>query len=137
MGEGDGSKGDEIGIYIREPIRFHVWPFNYGNYPSHQEGNREIDEDVTYRIGEGWMKWRLASGILYDKKVPSKLEGKFYRAVARPAMLYGAECWPIKNSHIEKMKVAEIRMLRWMYGLTRLDKIRNGYILAKVAGTVS
>ncbi|KAF3666428.1 putative transmembrane protein 56-B-like isoform X2 [Capsicum annuum] len=34
------------------------------------QGNGEIDEDVSHCIGAGWMKWRLASGILCDKKVP-------------------------------------------------------------------
>ncbi|KAF3625884.1 hypothetical protein FXO37_30633 [Capsicum annuum] len=38
--------------------------------------NGEIDEDVTHRIGVGWMKWRLASEILCDKKVPPKLKKK-------------------------------------------------------------
>ncbi|XP_070024870.1 uncharacterized protein [Nicotiana sylvestris] len=85
----------------------------------------EIDGDVMYRIGVGWMKWRLTSGVLCDKKVPLKLKGKFYRAVIRPAMLYGDECWSVKNSHIQKMKVAKMRMLRWMCGHTMLDKIRN------------
>ncbi|XP_070002810.1 uncharacterized protein [Nicotiana sylvestris] len=92
----------------------------------------QIDEDVTHRIGVGWMKWRLASGVLCDKKVPPLLKGKFYRAVVRPAMLYGTECWPVKNSHIQKMKVAEMRMLRWMCGHTRMDKIRNEDIREKV-----
>ena len=96
------------------------------------QGDGEIDEDVTHRIGAGWMKWRLASGVLCDKKVPPILKGKFYRAVVRPAMLYGAECWPVKNSHIQKMKVAEMRMLRWMCGHTRMDKIRNEDIREKV-----
>ncbi|XP_070013768.1 uncharacterized protein [Nicotiana sylvestris] len=40
-------------------------------------------------------------------------------------MLYGAECWPVKNSYIQRMKVLEMRMLRWMCGHTRIDKIRN------------
>ncbi|XP_019248770.1 PREDICTED: uncharacterized protein LOC109228041 [Nicotiana attenuata] len=35
----------------------------------------EIDEDVTHRIGVGWMKHRLASGVLCDRKVPLKLKG--------------------------------------------------------------
>ncbi|OIT40319.1 exocyst complex component sec6 [Nicotiana attenuata] len=96
------------------------------------EGDGEIDGDVTHRIGAGWWKWRLASGVLCDKKVPQKLKGKFYRVVVRPAMLYGAECWPVKNSHVQRMKVAEMRMLRWMCGLTRLDKIRNEVIREKV-----
>ncbi|KAF3661814.1 Minor histocompatibility antigen H13 [Capsicum annuum] len=99
------------------------------------QSNGEIDEDVSHRIGAGWMKWKLASGVLCDKKVPPKLKGKFYRVVVRPAMLYGAKCWPVKNSHIQKMKVAEMRMLRWMCGLTRGDRVRNGTIREKVGVT--
>ncbi|XP_070035700.1 uncharacterized protein [Nicotiana tomentosiformis] len=99
------------------------------------QGDGEIDEDVTYRIRVEWMKWRLASGILCDKNVPPKLKGKFYRAVVRPAMLYWAECWQVKISHIQKMKVAEMRMLRWMCGHTRMDKIRNEVIRERVGVT--
>ncbi|PHT60418.1 Transmembrane 9 superfamily member 2 [Capsicum baccatum] len=67
------------------------------------QGNGEIDEDVSYRIG-----------------------------AVRPVMLYGAECWPVKNSHIQKLKVTEMRMLRWMCGFTRADRVRNESIWEKV-----
>jgi len=30
------------------------------------QGNGEVDVDVSKRIGAGWMKWRLASGVLCD-----------------------------------------------------------------------
>ena len=56
-----------------------------------------IDEDVNHRIKTRWMKWRQASGILYDKRVPQKLKDKFYRTTVQPAMLYDAECWPTKR----------------------------------------
>ena len=59
-----------------------------------------IDEDVNHRIKARWMKWRQASGILCDKRVPQKLKGKFYRMAVRPAMLYRAECWPTKRRHV-------------------------------------
>ncbi|WMV56312.1 hypothetical protein MTR67_049697 [Solanum verrucosum] len=96
------------------------------------QGSGDIDDDVTHCIGVAWMKWRLASGVLCDKKIPPRLKGKFYRVVVRPALLYGAECWPVKNSHVQKMQVAEMRMLRWMCGHTRSDKIRNEVIREKV-----
>jgi hypothetical protein len=57
----------------------------------------DIDEDVSHRIKAGWMKRRQASRVLCDKRVPQKLKGKFYRTAIRPAMLYGAECWPTKR----------------------------------------
>ncbi|XP_070054044.1 uncharacterized protein [Nicotiana tomentosiformis] len=98
----------------------------------YDKGDGDINEDVTHRIRVGWMEWRLAFGVLCDKKVPPILKGKFYRAVVRLAMLYGAECWPVKNSHIKKMKVAEMRMLIWMRGNTKMDKIRNEDIRNKV-----
>ncbi len=94
--------------------------------------NGEIDEDVSHRIKAGWVKWRQASGILCDKKVPLKLKGKFYKTAIRPAMLYGAECWATKIQHIQKMSVAEMRMLRWMCGHTRRDRIKNDDIRDKV-----
>ncbi|KAJ0587063.1 hypothetical protein HanIR_Chr04g0158951 [Helianthus annuus] len=40
-------------------------------------------------------------------------------------MLYGTDCWAIKKTQARKMEVAEMRMLRWMCGHTRLDRIRN------------
>ncbi|XP_070007691.1 uncharacterized protein [Nicotiana sylvestris] len=47
-------------------------------------------------------------------------------------MMYEVECWPVKNSHIQKMKVTEMRMLTWMCGNTKMDKIRNDDIREKV-----
>ncbi|XP_016442779.1 uncharacterized protein LOC107768188 [Nicotiana tabacum] len=96
------------------------------------QSNGKIDEDVTHRIGAGWIRWRPASRVLCDKNAPPRLKGKFYRVVVRPAMLYGAECWPIKKSHVQKMSVAEMRTLRWMCGHTRKDKIMNEVIKDKV-----
>jgi hypothetical protein len=83
----------------------------------------DIDEDVSHRIKAGWMKWRQASGVLCDKRVPQKLKGKFYRTTIRPAMLYGAECWPTKRRHVQQISVAEMHMLRC--GHTRRDRVRN------------
>ena len=47
-------------------------------------------------------------------------------------MLYGSECWDVKGQHEYKIKVAEMRMLKWMCGHTRKDKIRNTHIHEQV-----
>ncbi|KAF3667332.1 putative multiprotein-bridging factor 1b-like [Capsicum annuum] len=75
-----------------------------------------------------------AEGVV-NCAVPLKLKGKFYRLAVRPAMLYGAECWPVKNFHIQRLKVAEMRMLHWMCGLTREDRVRNEIIRETVGVT--
>ena len=66
-----------------------------------------------------------------DKKIPLKLKGRIYRMVIRPALLYGTE-WSIKWSHIQRMMVAEMRMIHWICGYTRLDKISNEVIRDKI-----
>ncbi|GMP36936.1 hypothetical protein CsSME_00008867 [Camellia sinensis var. sinensis] len=35
----------------------------------------EIDADVAHRIKAGWCKWRSASGVLCDKRIPTRLKG--------------------------------------------------------------
>jgi hypothetical protein len=85
----------------------------------------DIDEDLSHRIKVDWLKWRQASGVLCDPRVPLKLKDKFYRTAIRPAMLYGAECWPTKGRHIQQLSVAEMRMLRWVCGNTRRDRVWN------------
>ena len=48
-------------------------------------------------------------------------------------MLYDTECWAIKRYHAQKMSIAEMRMLRWMCGNTKRDKVRNEDIRNKIS----
>ena len=80
------------------------------------QSDGEIDEDVSHMIRAEWVKWQQASGVLCDRNVPQKLKGKFYRTAIMPVMLYGTECWATKRQHIQKMSVADMRMLRWICG---------------------
>ena len=73
--------------------------------------------------------------MLCDKRMPVGLKDKVYHMVVRPAVLYGSECWPIKKTQVQRLMVAEMRMIRWMCGYTRMDRISDGAIkdLVKVA----
>jgi hypothetical protein len=93
---------------------------------------KEIDEHVSHRIRDGWIKWRQASGVLCDKKVSNKLKDKFYKTTIRPAMMYGAKYLAIKGQHVQKMSVDEIQMLGWICGYIRKDRIRNDDIREKL-----
>jgi len=73
--------------------------------------------------------------VLCDKRMPVRIKGKVYRTVIRPAILYCSECWPIKKTQVQKLRFVEMRMIKWMCGYTRMDRIRNEVIrdLVKVA----
>ena len=85
----------------------------------------ELDAEVTHRVQSGWKNWKRVSGVLCDRRMNMKIKGKVYRTVVRPALMYGAETWALKKAQENKLEVAEMRMLRWMCGVTKLDKIRN------------
>ena len=57
-----------------------------------------------------------------------KLKGKLYKTVIKPEMLYGAETWATTKRQGKRIEVTEMRMLPWMCGVTRKDKIRNEHI---------
>ena len=94
------------------------------------------EREVTRIIQAGWKNWREVSGVLCDTRMPVKLKGKVYKTVVRPAMMYGMEATPIKKVNVKRMNVAEMKMLRWMSGVIRRDRIPNTRIrgTVKVAG---
>jgi len=76
---------------------------------------------MKHRIKCRWIKWKEASGILYDKRIPMILEGKFYKSVVRQTMLYRSKCRVVDKKIEQRMSVAKMRMLSWMNGVTRGD----------------
>ena len=93
--------------------------------------NGDLDAEMMQSIQIGWKNWMKISGILCDRRIRLRVKGKVYKTVVRPAMMYGAETWAVKKSHEKKLDVAEMRMLRWMSGVTKMDRIMN----ERVGGT--
>lgn len=83
------------------------------------------------------MKWREASSVLCDKRIPIRLKGKFYKNVVRPIMVYDLKCWVVDLRIEQSTRIAEIKMLRWMSGVTKEDKIRNEYVMRGSIGIAS
>ena len=87
--------------------------------------NGDLDTEMTHRLQSGWKNWKRISGILCDRRISFRVKGKIYKTVVRLAMVYSAEMWAMKKAQEKKLDVAEMRMLRWMSGVTKLDRIRN------------
>ena len=89
------------------------------------QSNGECGREVKKRVQAGWNGWRRMSGVICDRRVPARVKGKVYRVEVRPAMLYGLETVALTKRQEAEMEVAELNMLRFSLGVTRMDKIRN------------
>ncbi|XP_065652840.1 uncharacterized protein LOC136080155 [Hydra vulgaris] len=58
----------------------------------------------------------------------ARIKGKIYRTVVRPAMLYGLETVALTKRQVRVMEVSEMKMLRFLFGVTKKDRIRNEFI---------
>ena len=92
------------------------------------QSNGESGREVKKRVQAGWNGWRRMSGVICDRRVPARVNGKVYKVAVRPAMLYGLETVSLTKRQEVEMEVAELKMLRFSLGVTGMDKIRNEYI---------
>ncbi|KAK3514018.1 hypothetical protein QTP70_001294 [Hemibagrus guttatus] len=92
------------------------------------QSSGECGKEVKKRVQAGWNGWRKVSGVLCEQKISARIKGKVYRTVVRVAMLYGLETVSLRKRQESELEVAELKMLRFSLGVTRLDRIRNEYI---------
>ncbi|XP_059294873.1 uncharacterized protein LOC132047917 [Lycium ferocissimum] len=64
-------------------------------------GNGDINGDVSHCIGAKVDEMEARFRVLCDEGARHQnIKARFYKVVVRPTLLYGAECWAVKNSHV-------------------------------------
>ncbi|KAI5085121.1 NACHT, LRR and PYD domains-containing protein 12 isoform X3 [Silurus meridionalis] len=92
------------------------------------QSNGECVREVKKRVQAGWSGWRRVTGVICDSRVSARMKGKVYRTVVRPEMLYGLETVALSKRQEVELEVAELKMLKFLLGVTRTDNIRNDSI---------
>ncbi|KAI5612903.1 hypothetical protein C0J50_4635, partial [Silurus asotus] len=92
------------------------------------QSNGECVREVKKRVQAGWCGWRRVTGVICDRRVSARMKEKVYRTVVRPEMLYGLETVELSKRQEAELEVAELKMLRFSLGVTRMDRIRNEFI---------
>ena len=82
-----------------------------------------MSKKIMQRVSAAWRHWERCSEVVYDRKMAEKLKGNIYKTMLRPALLYVATT----KGHEARLEVIDMRMLRWMYAVTKKDRIKNEY----------
>ena len=85
------------------------------------QSHGDCGSECRKRMQAGWSGWRKVAGVICDRRVPAEMKGKHYKTAVRPPVLYGLETVALTRKQEMELEVAELRMLRYSLGVTRLD----------------
>ena len=87
------------------------------------------ENDMILEINNRISKFNRTFGMLYpilrDLHVPSKVKIVIYTSILRPILTYGYEAWSLTNRTKSKIQACEMKVLRLIKKVTRLDRKRN------------
>ena len=125
----NGGNDDET-VKMEDTKVPRVKEFKYLGSTVQESGGCE--RKIKKRVQAGWNGWRKVSGVICNRRLPTRVKEKVYSSVVTPAMVYGLETVAVTKKQVEEMEVVEMKMLRFAMGVTRKDKIRNEYIRGTV-----
>ena len=81
--------------------------------------------DVVHRVNEGYRACGALKSVLSNRGLMIKAKKCLYEGVIVPTALYGAEAWGIRNADRRKLNILEMKCLRSLVGVSRMDRARN------------
>ena len=82
-------------------------------------------EDVVHRMNEGYRAWGALKSVLGNKGLVIKAKKCLYEGVIVPTALFGAEAWGMRSAERRKVNVLEMKCLRSLVEVSRMDKVGN------------
>lgn len=87
--------------------------------------NGSVSEDVRQKVNEGCKVMGVLNGIFKCRALSIEVKRCLYESVVVPTVLYGSEAWGLRVEERNRLNVFEMRCLRSICGVTRLDRVRN------------
>ena len=79
--------------------------------------------DVVHRMNEGYRAWGALKSVMSNRGLLIKSKKCLYEGV--PTALYGADAWDMRSVERRKVNVLEMKCLRSLIGVSRMDRARN------------
>ena len=76
---------------------------------------------MWYTVNEGYRAWGALKSVLNNRGSGIKAKKHLYEGVIIPTALYGAEAWGMRSAERRKVNVLEMKCLRSLVGVSRMD----------------
>ena len=97
----------------------------FNSLGSQVEADGGCERDVVHRMNEGYTAWGALKSVLSNKGLGIKPKKCLYEGVIVPTALYGAQSWGMRSAEGKKVNVLQMKCLRSLVGLSRIDRVRN------------
>ena len=85
--------------------------------------------DVVHRMNEGYRAWGELKRVLSNRGLGIKAKKCLYEGVIVPMAFYGEEALGMRSAERRKVNVLEMKCLRSLIGVSRMDRVRNEVVL--------
>ncbi|CAD6184766.1 unnamed protein product [Caenorhabditis auriculariae] len=88
--------------------------------------------EIQRRIRSAWSVFHKFKTHLTRRNVSNVHKAKIYNMCIELAFLYGSETWTLKKKERDLLATAQRKMMRWMLGVTLLDRRRNSWLYERL-----
>ena len=117
------EEGARLNVVLNGEVLEEVDTFKY--LGSVIAANGGVEADVRHRVNEGCKVLGAVNGVMKNRRLGMNVKRVLYEKVIVPTVMYGSELWGMKVRERQRLNVFEMKCLRSMAGVSRLDKVRN------------
>ena len=93
--------------------------------------NGGVEADVRHRVNEGCKVLGALKGVMKNRGLGMDVKKVLYEKVDVLTVMYDSELWDMNVTERQKRYVFEVKCLRSMTGVSRLDRARNEVVRAR------
>ena len=83
------------------------------------------ENHVVHRMNDWYRAWGSLKSVLSNRGFWIKAKNCLCEEVIVPTALYGTEAWGLRSAERRKVNVLEMKCLRSLVGVSRMDRFRN------------
>ena len=132
--KGGGVKGKTEFMYIsRRREKFDVYMENKKLHQTKSykylavvgdEVNKQ-ETELSSRIEKYSRNFMIMYPLLKEKCIPIQVKTTIYNTILKPILTYSAEFWSLTTKTSSRLQAAEMKVLRTIRGVTRMDRLRQ------------
>ena len=120
-----GNHIQKVKIVINDNIIEQVTDFKYLGYSISEYKSDLEDKLQTYNKINGAIRRHFGKQMNKERKL------RIHNITAKAALKFGSEAWVLKKREEQRLESAQMKFLRHLFGITKLDKENNQCIRQK------